>query len=221
KIFAWAVLASITTALILIASIRGGTDASALRFLLVIWIAGAIAVVVVRATGFHKRLNHRAALAALALVIMYWGGLAVAHRAAYAAALAKANQLANSRGESIVKVASMPMIATPFNWQSVAETDRAIYRYPITITSDDRATDISRVRRFEKPNGRAAELVSIAERDRRAQEFLRFARFPIAVPEPSDCIGQALVQFADIRYTEPGATRGTFSVHVPVDCPAR
>jgi len=221
RIFAWAVLAAITTTLILIASIRGGTDASALRFFLVIWIAAVIAAVIVRAIGFHKRLNHRAALAALALVLMYWGGLAVAHRVAYAAALAKANQLANSRGESIVKVASMPMIATPFSWQSVTETDRAIYRYPIAITSDDRATDLSGVRRFEKPTGGAAELVSTAERDRRAQEFLLFARFPIAVPESSDCIGQAFVQFADIRYTEPGATRGAFSVNVPVDCPAR
>jgi hypothetical protein len=220
KIFAWAALATIITTLIVLASIQSA-EASSLRFLRVIWIVGVIAVVVVRATGLHERLNHRVALAALALVIMYWGSLATAHRTAYTAALAKANQLANSRGERIVKVASMPMTATPFRWQSVAETDRAIYRYPTAITGDDRATDLSGVRRFEKPTGRAAELVSIAEHDRRAQEFLLFARFPIAVPEPSDCIGQALVQFADIRYTEPGATRGTFSVNVPVDCPAR
>ena len=220
RMFAWAVLAAITTTLILIASIRGA-DASALRFLRVIWVTGVIAVVIVRTTGLYQRLNHRAALAALALVLMYWGGLAVAHRAAYTAALAKANQLANDRGESMVKVASMPAIATPFRWQSVAETDRAIYRYPTAIPSADRPTDLSEVRRFEKPTGRAAELVSIAERDRRAQEFLLFARFPIAVPDSSDCIGQALVQFADIRYTEPGATRGTFSVNVPVDCPVR
>ncbi|HXI24385.1 MAG TPA: metal-dependent hydrolase [Pyrinomonadaceae bacterium] len=220
RIFAWAALAAITTTLIVLASIRGA-DASALRFLRVIWIAGVIAVVVIRATGLYQRLNHRAALAALTLVLMYWGGLAVAHRVAYTAALAKANQLANRRGEAIVKVASMPMTATPFRWQSVAETDRAFYRYPTAITGDDRATALSDVRRFEKPTGRAAELVSIAERDRRAQEFLLFARFPIAVPESSDCIGQALVQFADIRYTEPGATRGAFSVNVPVDCPAR
>ena len=57
--------------------------------------------------------------------------------------------------------------------------------------------------------------------DRRAQEFMLFARFPIAVPTSSDCLGQTLVQFADIRYTEPGAARGAFSVNVPVDCPAR
>jgi inner membrane protein len=220
KMFAWAVLAAITTTLIVIASIRGA-DASALRFLLVIWLAGMIAVGIVRATGLYQRFDHRVALAALALVLMYWAGLAVAHRAAYTSALAKANQLAQSHGEDIVKVASMPMTATPFRWQSVAETDRAIYRYPTAVTGDDRATVLGDVRRFEKPTGRAAELVSIAESDRRAQEFLLFARFPIAVPDSSDCIGQALVQFADIRYTEPGATRGTFSVNVPVDCPAR
>jgi inner membrane protein len=220
RMFAWAILAAITTTIVVLASSRG-TDASPIKFLVVIWIAGVIAAVVARATRLYRRLNHRAALAALALVVMYWGGLAFAHRSAYAAALAKANQLANTRGERIVEVASMPTAATPFRWQSVAETDRAVYRYPTTITSEDHATDFSRVRRFEKPAGRAADLVSIAERDRRAREFLLFARFPMAVPESSDCIGQALVQFADIRYTEPGATRGTFSVNVPVDCPAR
>src|ERR1051326_297571 len=116
RMFAWAALAAITTTLVILVSIRGA-DASELRFLLVIWIAGMIAVVLVRATGSYRRLNHRAALAALALVLMYWGGLALGHHAAYTAALAKANRLANSRGEGLVKVASMPMTATPFRWE--------------------------------------------------------------------------------------------------------
>src|SRR5437764_7183074 len=40
RIFAWAVLASITTTLTVLASIRAGSDASAISFLCAIWIAG-------------------------------------------------------------------------------------------------------------------------------------------------------------------------------------
>ncbi len=120
-----------------------------------------------------------------------------------------------------MEVASMPMTATPLQWQSVAETDRAIYRYQTSVLDGNSGTDFSPARRFEKPTGQAAQLVSVAEGDRRAQIFLGFARFPIAQPESTDCLGQTLVQFADIRYTEPGATRGAFSVNIPVDCPAR
>lgn len=57
-------------------------------------------------------------------------------------------------------------------------------------------------------------------RDPRAQVLLGFARFPIAQLESDNCIGRTLVQFADLRYTEPGVSRGSFSLSVPVECPA-
>ena len=76
------------------------------------------------------------------------------------------------------------------------------------------------IERYEKPTGQAERLVAAASRDPRAQILLGFARFPIARVEGNDCPGQALVQFADLRYTEPGASRGNFSLSVPVDCPA-
>ncbi len=220
RIFTWTLLGVVTTTLILTANLRGGSDASALRVALVIWIVVLIVVAALRIRGLHQGLNHRAAVAAISLLVLYWSGLAVAHWVAYRSASAQAQHLAISHGESLIKIASMPMTATPFTWQSVAETDRAIYRFPTAILADDISTDFSRARRFEKPTGQAAALVSRAESDRRAQEFLFFARFPIAVPVSSACIGQTLVQFADIRYTEPGANRGTFSVDVPVNCPA-
>jgi hypothetical protein len=62
--------------------------------------------------------------------------------------------------------------------------------------------------------------VSAASRDPRAQVLLGFARFPIARVENANCNGQALVQFADLRYTEPGASRGAFSLNVSIDSPA-
>jgi hypothetical protein len=33
------------------------------------------------------------------------------------------------------------------------------------------------------------------------------------------CATQTLVQLADLRYTEPGTSRGNFSLELPVDCP--
>ncbi len=48
-----------------------------------------------------------------------------------------------------------------------------------------------------------------------------FARFPVVEVVGEDCVTQTLVQFADLRYTEPGRDRGTFSLEVPVDCPIK
>jgi hypothetical protein len=75
------------------------------------------------------------------------------------------------------------------------------------------------IERFEKPKDRAAEIIAGASRDRRAQILLGFARFPFAQVQDENCVSQTLVQFADLRYTEPRASRGSFSLNVSVDCP--
>jgi hypothetical protein len=77
----------------------------------------------------------------------------------------------------------------------------------------------SDVLRYEKPQGLTAEAVAEAAQDGRTQVFLGFARFPVVRVIGEDCATQTLVQFADLRYTEPGKDRGTFSLAVPVDCP--
>jgi hypothetical protein len=59
-----------------------------------------------------------------------------------------------------------------------------------------------------------------ALKDRRSQIFMEFARFPVMRIDPN-CVKQTLVQFADLRYTEPGSSRGSFSLDVPVACPPR
>ena len=110
----------------------------------------------------------------------------------------------------------MPSLATPFTWQCIAETDRAMYRFSVS-----KGGEASPANRFDKLVGQGALLVSLAERDRRAQVLLGFARFPIERVASESCVGQTLVQFADLRYTEPGSPRGNFSVNIPVDCPSR
>lgn len=218
RIFGWAALAAVTTTLILLMSIRGGPDVTALRYASAVWIVGLIVAITIRIVE-PSRFGYKTAVMALLAVLLYWGGLAIAHHFAYQSSLSVATEIAREHGESLIKSATMPTAATPFRWQSVAETDRAVYRFYSLFPRT--RTDLNDVRRFEKATGSAAELVATAENDRRAREFLLFARFPIALPESTTCIGQALVQFADIRYTEPGASRGTFSVNIPVDCPAR
>jgi hypothetical protein len=112
----------------------------------------------------------------------------------------------------------MPVLADPFRWLCAAETNQATYRFLLSLPGGDEP--VSEVARFEKPQGREAVAAERAVKDERAQIFLDFARFPAARVQ-GDCLSELLVQFADIRYTEPGAAqRGTFSLEVPVACDA-
>ena len=215
RAIAWAAFATVVTALMLLAS-RNPDAGGALKTAVVIWIAGIAVFASLRALNWQKKFGRAMAVAALLFAAGYWGVLAWMHHTAYAETAAIANQLAASRGERLIKTAAMPTFATPFTWQCVAETDRAMYRFVVS-----RGDDPSPPTRYEKPAGQGAQLVSLAERDRRAQILLGFARFPIERVASDNCVGQALVQFADLRYTEPGSPRGNFSVNIPVDCPSR
>jgi hypothetical protein len=132
--------------------------------------------------------------------------------------------IAAQQGESFIRVAVMPTAANPFQWFCVAETDRAMYRFFVSTrgkaTEAKQSISATALERYEKPAGQTGQLVSVAARDPRAQILLDFARFPMARIETDNCIGQTLVQFADLRYTEPGTSRGNFSLSVPVECPA-
>jgi membrane-bound metal-dependent hydrolase YbcI (DUF457 family) len=221
KTSAWAVLGSFVTALILLAARQQTMDGGALSVAGAAWVAGILFLIALRVFGAEKRARQSTAIAALALVAIYWGGLALVHRAAHANTLAIAGDVANRHGEKFIRAATMPMLATPLRWQAVAETDRAIYRFSVGVKSQGTVARVDEVDRFEKPTGQAAEIVALAEGDRRAQVLLGFARFPLAKVADTNCTGRTLVQIADLRYTEPGAARGNFAVNIPVDCPAR
>jgi len=222
QIRSWAILGFGFAMFIGVAAWRSGADAGPLRVVFVIWIMGLLVLAMVRASGSHKYVKRSTVIAALVLLLLYWGVLAFAHRSALAKTFLVANKVAATGGESIVRIAAMPMVATPLEWQSVVETDLAMYRFRVDVGSEKYGTARSVAwHRYEKPTGQSAHLVSSAEQDRRAQILFGFARFPIGRVDADNCVGQALVQFADLRYTEPGASRGNFSVNVPVDCPAR
>jgi inner membrane protein len=219
KVIGWSVLGLGITTFIGLAGRRSGPDGASLRIAFVIWIVGLALLGTIRAFKGPKLLSNSAIFVALCLLMIYWGGLASFHTAAVVSTSKVARMIASSRSEHVLRVVAMPVVANPFQWQSIAETERALYRFKVDQSSNT-DTDIPAFVRYEKPTGPGAQLVSLAERDRRAQILLDFARFPIARVDADNCVGQALVQFADLRYTEPGVSRGNFSVNIPVDCPA-
>ena len=232
KIVGWSLLAVFITVIVVGVSSQRAAGSGGLKVARAIWITGLLGLVLGRSTGLQKRLAKRLAVGALSFVIIYWGALAWAHHAAYHNARIEANGIALQRGERFIRVAAMPTAANPFQWLCVGETDRAMYRFFVGVGDKASAEDLpnpivdgnrgpkTAIERYEKPTGQNERLVSAASRDPRAQVLLGFARFPIARVESDNCIGQTLVQFADLRYTEPGASRGGFSLSVPVRCPA-
>ena len=221
KLFGWSFIGLIATLVVGAASSQNGPEAGAVRIAFVVWIIGLISIIGLRFFGVQRKVGQRTALTALALLMIYWVALGFVHRAAAADTLLIANRIAAPHNERVIRAATMPSQANPFRWQSVAETDAAIYKFEVSVVNDSVDIDNSSVARFEKPAGQEAQLVSVAEQDRRAQALLGFARFPLARVNIDNCVGRALVQFADLRYTEPGRGRGNFSVNIPVDCPNR
>jgi len=110
----------------------------------------------------------------------------------------------------------MPRLANPFRWDFVFETDRATYRFDVGIMGDNSTNNAVR---YAKPEGELNQAMDTIAQQRPVRVFLGFARFPVTQLEDPGCTTQTLVQLADLRYTEPGQSRGSFTLDVPVDCP--
>jgi inner membrane protein len=217
QLISWIIIALVTTSLVLVgvAGPRLAANQIALRLL---WIVALIVLVSLYRRNIGGRAGGKIAIAALATVAIYCAGLAATHLIALRQAQVQATTIANRNGENVSRVAAMPTLANPFEWLCVMETGRATYRFNLSLLGAVRGSE--NFARYEKPVGVEAEAVSQARRDSNAQVFLGFARFPVVGVVGEDCATQTLVQFADLRYTEPGRGRGTFSLDVPVECPA-
>jgi hypothetical protein len=99
------------------------------------------------------------------------------------------------------------------------ETDRAAYKFDLSLLHS--RPGHPPLIRYEKPLATHSAAITQALSDSRSKIFMGFARFPVVKVVGEDCMTQTLVQFADLRYTEPGRDRGTFSLEVPVDCPIK
>lgn len=215
RIGAWSLLATILTfAVVLVPMLRPGSIFPVAAR--VVWALGIVTIFLAHRARLADRWQTLIPLTVFALIVAYWGGLAILHRRVLAQAETVATVQASSHGETIHRLAAMPVLANPLRWQCVFETDRATYRFDYSLSQ---AKAVSEIVRYEKTQGQAYEAYEIAARDEHAKIFLGFARFPVIHVE-GDCVSETLVQFADLRYTEPGSgRRGTFSLEVPIECP--
>lgn len=211
----WGLVAIVLTYLVMSTSAeRGLAHASLLK---IVWFAAITSLVLAYRFGAAERWGRRLAWSAFIILAVYWMGLGVMHSLALKEIQFAAAAIGNTKGESVTDMAAMPTLANPFRWLAVVETDRAAYRFETSITDDVRyPASLVRLERADTMN--STFLLNAAE-DRRAKIFLGFARFPVYRVVGADCLSETVVQLADLRYTQPGSSRGTFALEVPVSCP--
>ncbi len=211
----WAILASAVTLLVIAAPRVGALG----PFLIpAIWIGALCCVLLLFQRNAGERWGSKLALLSFALLVAYWGALAFAHARAMQLATEEATRMIRVNDEKLTRLAAMPTLANPLRWDCVFETGQATYRFNLRLGSGQ---PVGNVVRYEKPSPELQEALQSVSNDRRIRVFLGFARFPVAILAEPGCTTQTLVELADLRYTEPGRSRGTFSLELPVDCPNR
>src|SRR2546423_1400691 len=211
--FFWTLLWLITSAGVILLPLRNPNVSIPLAIRIICFV-GFLGFIIARNTRIVRTWGRAIPIIALVSIVIYWGALALLHARALHLAEAEAALLAEQNGETVSRVAAMPELANPLKWRCVAETDRAIYRFETRV--NERNGNGELLKRYSKPEGEAAVLAARAAEDWRSKIFLDFARFPVARVE-GDCMTEALVQFADLRFTEPGGRGGNFSLEVPVE----
>jgi inner membrane protein len=214
--FTWGGVAVILTFLVIASPRSSGLPSQ--RLFAAFWILVLVVLAVLAVKDARERWKEKIAFVAFALVLGYWAVLGFAHAKALASGGEEAAAIAASNGEAVVRLAAMPRLANPFRWDCVFETDRAMYRFDLSLIGA--ANDPSPVR-YTKPGPELKEVVDEIMQQRPARVFLNFARFPVLQLADPNCTARTLVQLADLRYTEPGRSRGSFSLELPVDCPSR
>jgi len=211
----WGLVAAVTTFLVVASPRSGGLPYP--NLIAVLWIMIIVAFIVLSIKGARERWGRNIAYVALALVLCYWSLLAFAHSRAVTRGNEEAAKMAN--GETVLRLAAMPRLANPFRWDCVFETDRAMYRFDLGLLSSSAGDGAGSPVRYEKPGPELKPVVDYVSKQRSAHVFLGFARFPVLKLADPGCTTRTLVQLADLRYTEPGRSRGTFSLELPIDCP--
>jgi inner membrane protein len=213
--FIWAALAAIVTSLVIIGPRSNGLPG--LPWFTVFWIVSLIALIILSVKGAGEQWGTRIAFVAFALVFCYWGFLGFAHSSAVGRGGEEAARMVSANGETVARLAAMPTLANPFRWDCVFETDQATYRFNIDLLGEELPETAVR---YAKPTGVLKETVATVSQQRPVRIFLGFARFPVMQLSEPGCATRTLVQLADLRYTEPGKSRGSFSLEIPVDCPS-
>jgi len=209
----WGVIAAMLTFLVVASPRSGGLPYP--RLIASLWIVTIVAFIVLFVKGARERWGTRIAVVAIAVVLCYWSLLAFAHSRAIARGNEEATKMAAANRETVARLAAMPRLANPFRWDCVFETDRAMYRFDLGLFQSNAEDAV----RYEKPGPELKGVVDYVSEQRSAQIFLNFARFPVMKLADPGCTTRTLVQLADLRYTEPGRSRGSFALELPIDCP--
>ena len=129
----------------------------------------------------------RGTTAVLLLVLLYFGGRAVAHQNALALLNARVY-----RGEAPLRSAAFP-VSSPLNWTGLVETRDAIDEVQVPLSG---AFDPEAARPHFKPADSPA--LESARRSPAAQAFLAFARFPFATQEETP--SGYRIEIRDLRF---------------------
>lgn len=183
---------------------------------LVLWCAGLAAFAVLRWKGFGGRFGGRVAASALAFVVFYCFALFIVQTFAHGKAEMAARDLALRTDERVLRVAATPVLADPLTWRCLAENERSTARFDMRL-GRWAPEELLSVVRYERPTGEDVEIVRLASEETPPRVLLNFARFPVVRVLRADS-GARVVQFADLRFTEPGvrARPGGFALDVPV-----
>jgi inner membrane protein len=183
---------------------------------IVVWCAGLVVFLVLRWKNFGGRFGQGVAASALAFVLLYCCAMKVVQVRARDEAELTARELASEVDDRVLRVAATPVLADPLTWRCLAENERSSMRYDLRLGRPV-AEGLRGLPVFPKPEGEEARLVERASVDANARVLLDFARFPVARVVRADS-GGPVVQFADLRFTEPGvrARPGGFALDVPV-----
>ncbi|MGI9165627.1 MAG: metal-dependent hydrolase [Pyrinomonadaceae bacterium] len=217
QIVFWIACALVLTYMVMVVSIAFGPDPYFVRR--ASWLSVLTGLAVAFKLNVVQKWGHKIAIAAFALILLYWGGLAFLHSLALSEARTRARIIAVQNGEAVTDVVAMPTLANPFRWQCIVETENAAYQFELSLLN--RQAVLGSPDREDRAESPGSQVVERAAQDRRAQIFLEFARFPVVRVVDAECLTQTLVQFADLRYTKPGSRRGTFALEIPIECARR
>lgn len=213
QLAAWMVMAAIPSLLVFFGPVGRGGLANALP-LRIIWIIALVGLVILYTRQVGPRWGAKIPRVALIIMVVYVAGLFAVHELALRRLSVVASEITTPMNEHPLAMAAMPTLANPLRWLCVVETETSAYRFQLALGE---ASKPAHLVRYQKPTAFSSPAVAQAEADYRAQVFLGFARFPVLQVADPNCTTQTLVQFADLRYTEPGRN-GTFSLEVPVEC---
>ncbi|HEX7317094.1 MAG TPA: metal-dependent hydrolase [Pyrinomonadaceae bacterium] len=170
---------------------------------LVLWGAALAAFFALRWMDAGGRFGWSVAASALAFVLIYCCALRVAQSRARGEAETAARVLASRTDERVLRVAATPVLADPLTWRCLAENERSSSRFDMRLGRGETEEPLT-FARYERPVGEDEEVVGRASEGYAARVLLDFARFPVA-RVLREGPGRRVVQFADLRYTEPGA----------------